>query len=228
MLRRLAALLRNRPVDAAQARLGEALREEARKERERDLASLEREEGVEDVMRAIAASPSPRHDQADDASELPRPSSPFRPAGALLLAVAALVIALSYVLRPPENVEDGPPSSPEQAAASAPHELAEAFPFLNQPFSVEAPDLVTLARSLPIVRETERLKADVKNQADSLLLTARTWAEITRPTLPEISLPALPAPSETPYGNELENLRRDADRAFRSLGRALPVFSLTG
>ena len=227
MFRRLLTLFRYQPSDDAEARLGEALRVETQEEWKRDLASPDYEEAVQDVMRAIAASPgealSPRSPRA----------FPAQPSISYLLPAAALIILFLFALK----LSDGPEylSNPEQAAPANPttsarfsDEIEGVLAFLDKPFFSTTPDLVTFARALPIVRETEHIKADVKKQADTLLLMVRRWAKITRPTLPQFTFPELSAPPETPYGNELENLRLDADRVFRSLGRSIPAFPLEG
>ena len=215
MLDKLIALLRNRPHGKDEVRIVEALQNEARSERKHDLENPESEEGVQEVMRLIASEPRPA--QATPSSTL---RSFLVPAlGAL--SVAAIILFIFNGLR---NQGESNDEMDEQGRTLLPTQPEE--------FSVELPAVPSAEKSLhalrqaaqsfPLVAEATRLKQDAQRKADSFLTVAQSWGDFATPDFPTPTLPEFP---ETPYQSELENLRRDAQRALDFLGKTLAPFN---
>ena len=215
MLDKLIALLRNRPHGKDEARIIEALQSEARPERKRDLKNSESEEGVREIMRLIASEPRPT--QATPSST---PRSFLVPA----LGALSVVAVLLFIFNGPKNQGGSTEDLGKQARTLAPTQPEE--------FSVELPAIPSSEESLhalrqaaqafPLVAETTRLKQDAQRKTDSFLAVAQSWGDFAIPKLPTPTLPELP---ETPYQSELENLRRDAQRALEFLGETLAPFN---
>ena len=214
MLAKLIALLRNRPHGKDEVRIVEALRSEARSEHKPDLDNPEAEERVQEILRLIASEPRPA--QATPSST---PRSFLVPAlGAL--SVTAIILFIFNGLRNQGGATD---EMDEQGRTLLPTQPEE--------FSVELPAVPSVekslhalrqaARSFPLVAEATRLKQDAQRKADSFLTVAQSWGDFATPDLPTPTLPEFP---ETPYQSELENLRRDAQRALKFLGETIPGF----
>ena len=239
MIGKLLAMLRNKPSSTKEARLEDALRNEAKR-----MKGQQEDDGV---LVAKVVEYAKRRPRISQKTEKPRWIS-VAPG---LLGAAALVVLLLLILRPaqqpqpvdttpsdvakpeasvstpddttpPELVQSKPKteeSVPEKTipANATPEELlAETTTNLSAPFS----DLAFNPLE-PATKEWQRFAGDTRDNAESLLATAKSWASIVQPK-PSIETDKLipPAPDWkrfSPYGNELERLRNDLRNAMDAL-----------
>ena len=215
MLDKLMALLRNRPHGKDEVRIVEALQNEARSERRHGLENPESEEGVQEVMRLISSEPRP--DQATPSST---PRSFLVPA----LGALSVISVILFIFNGPKNQGESTHEMDDQARTLTPPQ--------PEVFSVELPTVPSAEKSLhalrqaahsfPLVAKATRLKQDAHRKTDSFLTVAQSWGDFATPDFPTPTLPEFP---ETPYQSELENLRRDAQRALEFIGKTLAPFN---
>jgi hypothetical protein len=219
MIGKLLALLRNTPSSTKEARLEDALRYEAKR--------MQGKEKEEEAIVAKVVARAKRRPRIRQMTEKPRWAS-VAPG---LLGAAALVVLALLILRPANQSTPQNPTTPEVVQAkpeeAAPETITPVKPATAELLTETTTNLSAPFSDLafnplePATKEWQRFAGDTRDNAESLLATAKSWAAIVQPN-PSIETDKLlpPAPDWkdfSPYGNELERLRNDLRNALEAL-----------
>ena len=212
---KLSSIFRNVPSCKKEEQVVRGLIREAQTRQERDLAEPDSEVKVLEIIRLVKS--DSREVETIEAPPLNRRF--LIPIGGVLAT-----LAIAWFLLPPTRVQDtttqpGKPttSNPEVIEPKATPEEIFAKTLNEETFR----GIVETPIHLPFLEGVEKLEDGLERKKNELLAIALSWKEFATPSIGSIDLPKIP---DSPYGSEIQNLRKDAERAFDFLGKTLSPF----
>ena len=212
---KLSSIFRNVPSCKKEEQVVRGLIREAQTRQERDLAEPDSEVKVLEIIRLVKS--DSREVETIEATPLNRRF--LIPIGGVLATLAN-----AWFLLPPTRVQDettqpGKPttSNPEVLQTKATPEEFFAETLNEETFR----GIVETPIHLPFLVGVEKLEDGLERKKNELLAIALSWKEFATPSIGSIDLPKIP---DSPYGSEIQNLRKDAEKAFDFLGKTLAPF----
>ena len=212
---KLSSIFRNVPSCKKEEQVVRELIREAQTRQERDLAEPDSEVKVLEIIRLVKSD-----SREVETIEVPPLNRRFLiPIGGVLAT-----LAIAWFLLPPTRVQDtttqpGKPttSNPEVIESKATPEEIFAKTLNEETFR----GIVETPIHLPFLEGVEKLEDGLERKKNELLAIALSWKEFATPSIGSIDLPKIP---DSPYGSEMQNLRKDAEKAFDFLGKTLSPF----
>ena len=212
---KLSSIFRNVPSCKKEEQVVRGLIREAQTRQERDLAEPDSEVKVLEIIRLV---------KSDSREVETIEAPPLNRRFLILIGGVLATLAIAWFLLPPTRVQDtttqpGKPttSNPEVIEPKATPEEIFAKTLNEETFR----GIVETPIHLPFLEGVEKLEDGLERKKNELLAIALSWKEFATPNIGSIDLPKIP---DSPYGSEMQNLRKDAKKAFDFLGKTLSPF----